>query len=195
MARLNLIGRHPIWTKSENERRRAALFNPPGKTDNAIECKCFCVPRTGSLHIKVYNMCICLTSMTAGRPSLAPGHQSILLLKWLPSQRTIYSIVYKLDFQFIVIMATYICEAFWKERYIRCALIKWACMYVFARNFKHRILINQIQIQIRKSNEFDVIEWMRCASKLFHQFVAKILGYSTKNCYDYQTLFILFYCC
>lgn len=117
------------WKAGEEEQHCLILQEKPTTQSNVSVS----VLRTGSLHIKACNMCICLTSMTAGRPSLAPGYPeyNILLLKWLPNQRTIYSIVYKLDFQFVVIMATYICcVASWKEIYIVCALIKWtwACM-------------------------------------------------------------------
>lgn len=72
-------------------------------------------------------------------------------------------------------------------------------MYVFARIFKHHILIIQIQIQIRKSNEFDVIECMKCTENLFQPFITKILEYSKKektpNSYDCQSLFILLFFC
>lgn len=115
---------------------------------------------------------------------------NILLLKWLPNQRTIYSIVSKLDFQFIVIMATYICEFPWKEIYFVC--INQMSMYVWCMRskefFKHHILIIQIQIEIRKSNEFDVIEWMRCVQK------RKYITNKEKS-YECKSLFILLKCC
>lgn len=117
---------------------------------------------------------------------------NILLLKWLPNQRTIYSIVYKLDFQFIVIMATYICTVFWKEIYSVCINQMSIHVYVFVRIFQTSHIDNSNTDTNLK------IKWIRCdwMNEMCSEPVSPNREYSTtKNRYDYQSLFILLYCC